>query len=154
MKLVELGALTGLETRSRVLVWNVRGAPVLAYSEDGRLFVVYPRKLVRPASEAELKAYARTHGGARGRSVMRDGRVADVGPWTSLGKGVAITYTTKKGSERELTDYRHEWGDGGPRKFTPPTYRAHRCGNAKCAWNGAISLVGGSYTVTERGIVG
>lgn len=145
--LVQLGLLTRLENRDNVITWGVRSAPVLAYDGAGRLFIVYPGKILRPSSSGELKEYARTHWGARGRGVCRDARLAS-GPFVTVSPGVSITYTTKKGSAPELVDFVHKWGKA------PPTIVQHDCGKPSCAWAGALSLRGGGYKVTERGIVG
>lgn len=145
--LTELGLLTCLENRDNVIAWGVRSAPVLAYNARGRLFIVYPGKVLRPASPAELRKYASTHDGSIGGGLNRDARLAS-GPFVTVSPGVTITYTTKKGRDAKLTDYVHKWGK------TPPTIVQHDCGKPNCAWAGALSLRGGSYKVTERGIVG
>ncbi len=155
--LVELGLLTLLEQEDgRVLAWSLRDAPVLGYDTRGKLFIVYePGRVIRPSNASELRSYDRTHWGAKGRGDCRGGGVV-VAPFRSHGPGAVITYTTRKGTDRELVDYRHEWGEGGRGSFTPPTVVEHvceRCG-PKCAAKGAIGLAGGSYKVNDRGIVG
>ncbi len=162
-KLTELGILTELgfatvDTRKAIVVvlaWSLRDAPVLAYDTQGRLFIVYAGKVARPSSRAELEEYARTHWGAKGRGDVRDGGRA-VGPFRTLGRGTSIQYTTKKGSDRRLVNYVHEWGEGGSKAFTPPAIVEHdckRCG-PRCGARGALALSGGSYVVNDRGIVG
>jgi hypothetical protein len=147
--LVELGRLTRLDG----FVWSLRDAPVLAYDDRGRLFIVYVGKVVRSSSTSELREYARTHWGAKGRGDCRGGSIADP-PFVSHGSSRSIQYTTRKGSDRELVDYVHAWGEGGSGKLVPPRVLEHDCGKPRCPWTGALALAGGSYTVTERGIVG
>lgn len=147
--LIELGLLTGLDG----MRWSMRAAPVLAYDANARLFVVYAGRVVAPSNAAQRRRYARTHWGLSGPGATRAGAVAD-GPFVSLGPSASIQYTTRKGGDRELVDYVHEWGEGGAGRFVPPTVLAHDCGNRRCPWSGAIVLSGGTYRVEDRGIVG
>lgn len=154
----ELGILTGLgyvDARGsrKVLAWTLRDAPVLAYDDAGRLFIVYAGAVVRASTEKERKEYRRTHWGRDGRGDARGGGLA-VGPFRKLGRGTFIQYTTRKGSDRALVDYVHEWGEGSRRTCVPPTIVVHRCGAKGCKVENAIGLEGGSYTVEARGIVG
>ncbi len=159
-RLTELGVLRELGTKGEILAWALRDAPVLAYdsAKKPRLFIVYPGKVVRGANRAELREYARTHWGTKGRGTLRNGGRA-VGPWKSLGTGTVITYATKKGGDKTVVFYVHEWGETGGilrKKFTPPTIVVHDCKacGPRCAARGSLAIVGGSYTVNERGIVG
>lgn len=157
--LTELGLLTSIgydDGRRRTLYWNLKTAPILAYDTRGRLFIVYQsKKVVRPSLPSEMKEYRRTHWGAKGRGDVRGGGRA-VGPFLPLGEGTSIQYTTKKGTDRELVNYVHEWGEGGPRTFKRPTLVFHDCRNCapRCRAAGSFALSGGTYKVTERGIVG
>jgi hypothetical protein len=148
-ELVELGVLTRLDA----LYWSLRDAPVLAYDTVGRLFIVYAGKVSRSSTIVERREYARTHWGAEGRGDARDGVIASP-PLVSFGESSVIQYTTRKGGDRELVDYVHEWGEGSRAKLVRPTIVAHDCGKPSCRWHGALALLGGSYTVEERGIVG
>lgn len=160
--LVALGRLTRMVvtpsrgSRPLVLCWAVSRAPVLAYDEAGKLHVVYMGRVERASTEAEIKEYKRTHWGAQPTGKVSGGGVA-VPPWETLGTGVSITYTTKKGRDAELVDWVHPWGEGGPRKFTAPRIVAHKCRGGcatRCGARGSIALAGGTYSVSERGIVG
>jgi hypothetical protein len=154
--LTNMGKLTVLELpRGRVLAWNLRDAPTLSYDADGRLFIVYAGKVVRPSTSREIREYERTHWGSKAAGQVRAGTMAPP-PFVSLGPAVSITYTTRKGSE-ELIDWVHPFGEGSSRKCILPTLVEHACKGGcskRCAARGSIALHGGSYTVTERGIVG
>lgn len=158
--LVELGKLTACtyrdaRGRSRVLRWALRSAPSLVYEKaKGRpLLVVYAPRVVRDATDDEVRAYAITHWGDEGRGLVSDGEIATA-PFRELGAGVSVTYTTRKGGRAELVDWEHAWGEGGAKGWKAPRIRAHVCQNARCSRNGTIRLDGGTYRVTERGIVG
>jgi len=154
--LIELGKLTRLGCGSSVLFWSLRHAPILAYDEAGRLFIVYAGKVVRPSSAAERREYSRTHWGRAGGGEVREGGTAP--PPFVLGPAVtSITYTTRKGGDRdELVDYVHAFGEGSRRTVVYPRLATHRCRGCgpKCAAAHALALVGGSYRVNARGIVG
>lgn len=156
--LIQLGHLTCLKYRAggrvRSLRWGLRRAPVLAYDEAGRLHVLHGAKgRGRPASPKVRAEYARTHWGEKGIGTVRGANVA-LPPFEELGEGVSIVYTTRKGGDGELVDYVHPWGEGGRGTFKPPHVVRHMCQTGKCAGDGLIALVGGTYRVTERGIVG
>ncbi|MDB4884472.1 MAG: hypothetical protein JWL95_3238 [Gemmatimonadetes bacterium] len=159
--LTALGLLTRLELESGgALVWSLRDAPLLAYDASGRhLWICYRdgRPVVRSSTPAELREYKRTHWGATPVGNVRDCGYA-VPPFVSLGRSSVITYTTKKGGDARLVDWVHPWGEGASRKgFRAPTVAEHRCKGgcrASCAARGSIRLVGGTYRVTDRGIVG
>ena len=153
---VLLGRLTRLAYRTKrqlartppkVLIWSYRQAPLLAYDARGRLHVVYSERKAGRASERAEEEYARSHWGASGGGRLVEG--AEVrGPFTAserMGLSTSVTYTTKKGEDPELTDYEHAWGEGSLGRFVPPTV---------CQSHGRVALVGGTYRVTDRGIVG
>lgn len=150
--LVALGKLTALEFeargRRRVFRWGLRSAPILAYDDAGRLHVVFASHVIGKASKEGASEYARTHWGQKGRGAELDGKCL-AGPFRGaerLGRSTRITYTTRKGSDPEPTDYVHEWGDGAKGgRFVAPVVVAQR---------GMIALSGGTYRVTSRGIVG
>jgi len=68
-----------------------------------------------------------------------------------LGALESVTYSTKKGGEDQgkLTDYVHKFGE------RLPWLAFHVCElGKKCPSHGKLVVAGGSYRVTERGIVG
>lgn len=157
-----LGLLTGITVAEvggvASYTWPLRDAPILSFDERGRLHIVYAGKVVRPSTTLERKEYKRTHWGQSGTGKVREGGVATP-PLITLGRGVEIQYTTRKGTDRELTDYRHEWGEGAPKgkRWVAPSVAVHRCKGGcapGCAASGALALVGGTYRVDTRGIVG
>lgn len=157
-ELVLLGRLTLLDYvdasgRVRVLRWAFTRAPLLAYDAGGRLHIVHGRRVTGRASQAARDEYARSHWGQRGEGDALEGSEA-LAPFERLGTSRTITYTTTKGADRELVDYVHEWGEGGRGRFVAPVVVRHKCGAKRCAGNGLVALAGGSYRVTERGIVG
>jgi hypothetical protein len=156
-ELVELGKLTRLDYedergRVRALRFGLRSAPSLAYDDAGRLHVAYVKAAVRNVTAKELREYARTHWGEEGTGNVRAVNVA-LPPFRRLGKGLSVTYTTRKGGDGELVDYVHPWGEGARGKWAPPIVVVHAC-QRRCAGVGQIALRGGTYRVTERGIVG
>jgi len=154
--LTALGRLTRIGYGKGGRAWALASSPWLAYDEAGRLHVFYAGKVDRGATPVEVTEYKRTHWGAEPAGKVRGGGVAP-GPWTELGPGTSITYTTRKGEDSDLVDYVHAWGEGGRRKFTAPVVVEHACkGGCRttCAARGAIALSGGSYAVSSRGIVG
>jgi len=160
--LVELGRMTELETERERFVWSLREAPILANDSAGRLFIMYGGRVVRSSSAEEIKQYKRTHWGRGGRGKVREAGVA-VGPFKSRGAATSVTYTTEKGIDRGLVDYVHPFGEGGPKDWAPPVLVEHVCQSSgrhgagcgpKCAAAGSLGLIGGTYRVTDRGIVG
>ncbi len=162
--LVLLGLLTGLVFTSSAgkrfaLSWPLKTAPLLAYDGAGRLFIVYRGKVEGPSSGAQQKEYARTHWGAPSGGKLLGGGAA-VGPFCVVGEATDVTYTTKKGlgSSAKLVDWVHEFGEGSRKKLVRPRLVTHDCRaghcGPRCAARGALGLSGGSYHVTERGIVG
>ncbi len=150
---VELGKLTGITWKGGARRVALSTAPSLVYDGAGKLWIVYRAKAAGRPNAAEAAEYARTHWGEEGRGQAWTGVVA-LGPLRELGAGLSITYTTRKGS-KQLVDWVHEWGEGGRGAFTPPKVVEHVCRGRGCAApQGALALVGGSYRVNERGIVG
>lgn len=86
-------------------------------------------------------SYVKTHWGQEGSRTTRMLRAADphAGPVTEMGQLVSVVYRTKKGRDAELTDYEH--------KFRAGTYLAYNR-------DGLLMVVGGTYTLNERGIIG
>ena len=155
-KLTLLGKLTRLETVKHTYSWSLRDAPLLAYDENGKLFICYRGRVIGPSSDAQQKEYKRTHWGLDGDGNRLAADIAP-GPFTLGEISTRIAYTTEKGTDRKLTDYVHEWGDYGGRKkpFTPPRVARHTCsGHGRCGSRDALALVGGSYVVKTDGIVG
>lgn len=162
--LTNMGALTELQGRdvktgrARVLRWSLRNAPTLAYDEAGRLFIVYGGRVVRPTTAAETAEYRRTHWGRAGRRAVTEGAVS-VPPFRRIMVGESITYTCEKGTDAALVDYVHPWGEGARGKWLPPMIVEHECHpetcrRGKCAAKGSVALMGGTYKVDTRGIVG
>lgn len=157
-KLTLLGDLTRLRYRAfggvvKTARWALRSAPSLVYDDRGRLFIAYDAAPMRPATPPETREYTRTHWGDRGAVEVLTGHRA-LAPVVTLGEGVDLTYTTSKAGE--LADWTHAWGDGFPRptRWQAPSIVTHRCGIPGCPMDHAIALVGGTYRVTSRGIVG
>jgi len=96
-----------------------------------------------PRNAAALKMYERSHWGQTGAVDWRKFAVAD--PFhdqtVELGQLVSIVYRTKKGRDRELTDYEHDFRKELPRLAFTLEGRL-------------LVIAGGSYRVSERGIVG
>jgi hypothetical protein len=152
-----LGLLTRLTYageggRERVLRWGLRGAPTLVYDDRGRMAIAYGKAPVRAATGQERREYARTHWGRAGQGEVLSGSVA-LPPFRELGPALVITYTTAKGSA-EVADWVHPFGEGARGKWAPPRVVEHVCRGARCAAKGRVSLRGGTYRVTDRGIVG
>lgn len=154
--LVMLGLLTAITWQDggkvRKREWSLSTAPSLVYDDQGHLFIVYGARRIGEATKAETREYARTHWGQRGLGELSHGDPAPE-PLRELGRGVSITYTTRKGS-RELVDWVHEWGEGARGRWVAPRVVEHVCRDTSCAGRARIALRGGTYRVTERGIVG
>jgi hypothetical protein len=158
-----LGALTRLtwidaKGKEHARVFGLRSAPTLVYptENDGHpIGIVYGRMTIRAATPEEVARYKKTHWGEEGLRRVIVGDVA-LQPFRVLGRGVMIQYTTKKGDEGggKLVDWCHPWGEGGRGKTVAPQVVEHVCQNARCAAMGRLALAGGTYRVTERGIVG
>jgi hypothetical protein len=89
--------------------------------------------------EAAMRIYKRDHWGQTGpwdvrRLTAADPRLVSV----ALGELVSVVYRTKKGRDRELTDYEH------PFSRPLPVLAYH---------GGGLLILGGKYRVTERGII-
>ena len=100
------------------------------------------------------REYMRTHWGHEGgpdvRLLVADtdhGSIVALGNWE---RGVA--YTCDKGDGP--TRYVHDWGEGSKAKLVLPVLCYHHCDRPRCASRGKLIIAGGSYRVTERGIVG
>lgn len=161
-RLVELGRMTELEVEQapdrkiHAMRWDYARAPILAYDQRGRLFVVYGAHATGKASAEEDAEYKRSHWGKSPHGRVYSATIAER-PLVLVGTSTRITYTTKKGRDVELTDYVHAWGEGAAfgTKVEPPRVFEHRCkSGAGCKENRALCIVGGSYRVTPDGIVG
>ena len=99
---------------------------------------VRPRKTLR---QNPAPGYAAMHWGQKGTTPEKTMRAADpkAEPLVELGTLISVVYRTKKGSDRELTDYEHEF------EGTRPTLAFH---------TGGLVIAGGGYKVNTRGIVG
>lgn len=144
--LVELGKLTALRWKGGASHWPLAAAPSLVYDDKGRLLIVYDAAISSEHAPGKARdEYIRSHWGEQPKhATVHIGELAWA-PFVTCGVGTSITYTTRKGS-REIVDYEHEWGEGASGPFRAPTVR-----------KGArerYALSGGTYRVTERGIVG
>ena len=156
--LVVLGELVSIryrpdKGRATTMRWGTRRPPLVAYSPAGRLVLVFdPCWEGRASSSAARKEYARTHWGKKGPGTLQTGKVLG-GKARRLGTALEITYATEKGGDAELVNYWHKFGEIGDGKmaesYIPPALVA-----AKCAGCAMVRLDGGTYRVTERGIVG
>jgi len=165
--LVELGRLTEIvyerARRRYTLRWLLRSrkreerAPVLAYHAcddkkcpaNGKLVVVSNPRATRASAPKSLRvSYRETHWGRGGRGKMISGSVWSGRPPLVLeGEVVSVTYTTLKGTDRKSTDYEHAFGEGaskGTRVVRPTLAKGGE----------HLVLLGGTYVVTYRGIVG
>ena len=151
--LVELGLMTFVawldaSGRRRVRRWGLRSAPILAYDREGRLSVVYGDRPAGKATAEGAASYKRTHWGQRGQGERVAGSRLE-GAAKTLGTAVEVIYTTRKGIDAEPVDYWHVFGEGARGAWKPPTL-VH---DPKLAGD-PLAFRGGSYRVTERGIVG
>jgi hypothetical protein len=101
-----------------------------------------PRRSNPGMNDAEARdEYTRTHWGERGKGRVKAGRAAapDHGTLAKMGRLVSVVYETKKGGDRGLTQYEHEFEGKRP----------------TLAYNdGGLVIVGGSYKIAEGGIDG
>lgn len=93
-----------------------------------------------PAATEKSEEYRKLHWGKPAEASQRALTVATPTGLVALGELIEVTYRTKKGSDRELTDYVH--------KFSRP--RPLLC-KAK---DGRLVIAGGSYKVITDGIAG
>jgi hypothetical protein len=92
------------------------------------------------------RAWTDFHWGDRpdGRREVASSALTLRGPLVELGALVAVTYRTAKAGE--LADWEHVFGDGAEGEFEAPSLVVDT--------RGRLGIVGGSYTVEDRGIVG
>jgi len=153
-ELVSLGLLTKIRTTHGVLSFPLRRAPVLAYhvcgARGGRDKCDVPKKLVivhrarsskgvRPTSKEARREYERVHWGDKGTRPSIPGRVFAGGRVRIIGTIRSVVYTTQKGGDADLTDYDHAFE--GERPVLGKS-------------DGLFVILGGSYRVEPRGIVG
>jgi len=105
--------------------------------------------VAKPKARAR-DAYVRTHWGEVGawerrQSVIVDGRHGEL---VVLGVLERVVYATVKGGDDDIVDYDHAF------ESTKPLLVFHVCDRAKCKERGKVTIAGGSYRVTARGIVG
>lgn len=116
----------------------------------------------RNPSEKEHAAFARyveTHWGEKGEFSTSKASAVTIPPLHGslvlLGHLVELTYATVKGGDGgDLTFYEHEMGEGGAKDWEPPMLVEHHCNVPRCPERGKLALVGGTYKLTDRGIVG
>ena len=95
----------------------------------------------RMTDAGALAEYERTHWGERGRASVRRAGAPDPrhGTATKLGELVSVVYLTKKGGDRELTEYEHAFEKRRP----------------ELVYNdGGLMIAGGDYVIAEGGIDG
>jgi hypothetical protein len=143
------------ETRSELYARLTPAGQAAYRAEFGESDIAYKRAVARgtyrhatknPApgklSAAEARAeYKRTHWGNAGKGKVQTFGAPDprAGVLVELGELTSIVYTTKKGRDRELVEYEHDFEKTKPR----------------LCFNGTgLVIVGGTYKVNERGIVG
>jgi hypothetical protein len=91
------------------------------------------------AVDAAIQQYARDHWGERGSWDVKKLPAADPRRVSIvLGELVSVVYRTKKGGDRELTDYEHHFS----RPLPLLSYHA-----------GGLIISGGKYHVSTRGII-
>lgn len=93
---------------------------------------------------AALREYRRSHWGLGGEGKVREGKAPDprAGTLVQLGELVSVVYLTRKLGDLAPTEYEHDFGREGR-------------GLPLLAYNKTgLVIVGGSYRVTARGIVG
>jgi hypothetical protein len=92
--------------------------------------------------DAAVAEYERVHWGQKGHYRVRSGIAADPSlPLVELGALVRVVYRTKKGNDRVLTDYHHDFSERGlpVLAYEPRTT--------------LLVISGGIYRVNERGII-
>lgn len=147
-------AYRAMDGRRHVVNFGPRKNPaVLAYRPGGAAasLVIVHRPMVLGASSAKgQEEYKRTHWGSPGTGERLVGSIL-AGMAAKLGTALEITYATEKGGD--LADWHHTFGDFGALKakkpFLPPMLHA-----ATIKGRQLVRLSGGTYTVTEHGIVG
>ena len=148
-ELVKLGYR--LPSGARRVLSFASGRVLVAYLGH-RLVLVFGPRVTGSSSAASRKEYARTHWGRAGAGDRLDGDVLE-GKAPRLGTCTEITYATKKGTDPELVDYWHTFGDvgalGRKKAFIAPALEGATVGGRQL-----LRLVGGTYTVDAHGIVG
>ncbi len=142
--LIALGWVSRLETTNGKRVVVPRRT-LLAYDPSkkrGGLVLVFDARTSRAKAPASaVKEYKRTHWGEGGAWGISSGEAPELPPRDRKGVPLMrVVYTTKKGGDRGLVDYDHAF------EGTLPVL-------VRCAQKRA-QIHGGSYRVTERGIVG
>lgn len=113
------------------------GAAVVFFTAKKRRAKSRPTR-DNPAAASEF--YEKFHWGRRPSRTKRVKVPEAPETLTELGRLEAITYSTKKGDDG-IADYVHDFGGKKPVLAVDPE-------------NGRLHIVGGSYTVEDRGIVG
>lgn len=97
-----------------------------------------------------LDEYVRSHWGHEGKAQVRSVQIAsfDHGTLVELGELWEVAYGTTKGARGKRALYVHEFARARP------VLAYHHCSRAKCPERGRLAIVGGTYRVEPRGIVG
>lgn len=112
--------------------------------------------------QAALREYVKKHWGDAGDFDEESAVVVDPrhGALVVLGFFESIVYSTRK-AFGPITNYEHEFcegkrdGEGRPKKgHDLPLVCFHVCDDKKCTSRGKLVVVGGTYRVTDDGIVG
>lgn len=112
--------------------------------------------------DAALKQYVKKHWGDAGEWDAKQAVVVDPrhGALVVLGFFESIVYSTRK-AVGPITNYEHEFcegqrdRDGKPKPGKSlPLVCFHVCDDKRCKEQGKLVIVGGSYRVTDDGIVG
>jgi hypothetical protein len=99
---------------------------------------------MNPAADgAAVRAYEGFHWGRKARKLVKVRVAREPRELVKLGTLEAVTYSTTKGGHG-FAHYEHEFGEGGRRK---PTLAMDPRGRR-------LHVVGGGYSVEDRGIVG
>lgn len=103
-----------------------------------------------PDDERALQEYVASHWGHEGKAQVRSVQIAsfDHGTLVELGELWEVAYGTTKGARGKRALYVHEFAR------TRPVLAYHHCSRAKCPERGRLAIVGGTYRVEPRGIVG
>lgn len=136
-----------------VTVYRYRLAPQGKAASEQRPGAVArnPKESKGSASDAAaLDEYVRSHWGHEGKAQVRSVQIAsfDHGTLVELGELWEVAYGTTKGARGTRALYVHEFAR------TRPALAYHHCSRAKCPERGRLAIVGGTYKVEPRGIVG
>ena len=140
---LDLGQLDAAKLRAVYAIERWDEFERLALESDG--------PIVNPSEPAEVAAgcdeYVLIHWGVEPSEVrkVRRSELSAIGPLVEVGRLFSVDYETRKGKDREPTLYHHVFGS--------PEGSGDLPGLAEDSTH-RLFIVGGAYTVTERGIEG